>query len=377
MAITKTEKGWRVDLRPTGSHGLRVRRVFDLKINAEAFERETYREQERLLAGGAAEITVGELLDRFRDQYAKVRMKAFENERYKIKMLHDFYAPDKKKIGLFRLSDGERFVSWRLENGIKVGTINRNINLLKRVFTWAVETELLPYSPLSKLKHLKGSKARCRWLTEAEERLVLDSCLKHDVSLWWPVFVACQTGFRLGNIEALEPNDFKGGLVYAKKTKSGEPYEVPVSQELAQYVHAYADGRLKIGTDLGRRFRRVVKKAGLYTGEGHPDNVTFHTLRHTFASRWLQRGVPIYTVSQWLGHSSVGMTESVYAHLSKKHHIETMRKFAETSFQDGQKVDTLIIPFPQNASVSICPQGESNPCFGLERIETGHEDVTK
>jgi integrase len=54
----------------------------------------------------------------------------------------------------------------------------------------------------------------------------------------------------------------------------------------------------------------VVTKAA-----GCPD-VTLHILRHTCASRLVQRGVPIYTVTKWLGHSSVKVTER-YAKLAR------------------------------------------------------------
>jgi len=41
----------------------------------------------------------------------------------------------------------------------------------------------------------------------------------------------------------------------------------------------------------------------------------WHLFRHTFASRAVQAGVPIYKVAQWLGHKHVATTE-IYAHLS-------------------------------------------------------------
>ena len=50
------------------------------------------------------------------------------------------------------------------------------------------------------------------------------------------------------------------------------------------------------------------------TACGCPD-VTLHILRHTCASRLVQRGVSIYVVSKWLGHSSVKVTER-YAKLA-------------------------------------------------------------
>jgi hypothetical protein len=46
--------------------------------------------------------------------------------------------------------------------------------------------------------------------------------------------------------------------------------------------------------------------------------LTFHDLRHTFASRWMMRGGSLLTLSKVLGHSSLAMTQR-YAHLSPDH----------------------------------------------------------
>ena len=51
--------------------------------------------------------------------------------------------------------------------------------------------------------------------------------------------------------------------------------------------------------------------------------VVFHTLRHTFASWLVQKGTPLYTVAELMGHTSLEMTQR-YAHLAP----DTMRKAA-------------------------------------------------
>ena len=57
----------------------------------------------------------------------------------------------------------------------------------------------------------------------------------------------------------------------------------------------------------GHRWGKVRKACNL-------GDVNLHVLRHTCASRLVQGGVDLYTVSAWLGHSSVKVTER-YAHL--------------------------------------------------------------
>ena len=41
----------------------------------------------------------------------------------------------------------------------------------------------------------------------------------------------------------------------------------------------------------------------------------FHFYRHTFASRLFREGEPVATVRQYLGHSSIEITEAVYIHI--------------------------------------------------------------
>lgn len=65
-------------------------------------------------------------------------------------------------------------------------------------------------------------------------------------------------------------------------------------------------GRVRL--PWGRPWDRLTADAGLSW-------VTPHTLRHTFASQAVMAGVPIYTVSHWLGHASLQTTQ-IYAHLS-------------------------------------------------------------
>jgi integrase len=69
----------------------------------------------------------------------------------------------------------------------------------------------------------------------------------------------------------------------------------------------------KVRNSISRDFRKVLKTLNLRkTSAG---NRCFHTLRHTYASHLLMSSVNIFTVSRWLGHSSVRVTEKHYGHL--------------------------------------------------------------
>ena len=73
----------------------------------------------------------------------------------------------------------------------------------------------------------------------------------------------------------------------------------------------------------------------------HPAGVTFHTLRHTFASWLVMEGADLLTVSRLMGHSSTKQVEQTYAHLSPKHRLATIEllsaRWAARSVQSAEK----------------------------------------
>ena len=56
------------------------------------------------------------------------------------------------------------------------------------------------------------------------------------------------------------------------------------------------------------------------------DNVNVHTMRHTFATRCSEAGIPAKVVQKWLGHSTLEMTLNVYTHVNADFEAEMTDK---------------------------------------------------
>ncbi len=86
----------------------------------------------------------------------------------------------------------------------------------------------------------------------------------------------------------------------------------------------------KTNTGLGsktfyRHYPKILKAADL-------TDINFHTLRHTFATRCLESGMDLLTISKTLGHSSVKITGDVYLHMTQPHQKECLDRLNAVYF---------------------------------------------
>ena len=76
---------------------------------------------------------------------------------------------------------------------------------------------------------------------------------------------------------------------------------------LREFVFVQNNGRQFKKDTVSKSLKKVVNEAGL------PDDLHWHCLRATAATRWASNKVPIFTVSKLLGHSTVNVTTRYYA----------------------------------------------------------------
>jgi len=193
----------------------------------------------------------------------------------------------------------------------KPATVNREMCVLSKIFSLAVDAEILDDNPCRRVKKLRTANQRVRYLSNAEEE-ALFKALNGQEWVKNIIVMAINTGMRRGEIFDLKwfDVDFNRRMVHIRQSKSGRPRAIPLNAttqtlleglpKTSEYVFASpkTSGRVN---DVGRQFERAVMKAGL--ADFH-----FHDLRHTAATRMADAGADPFTLAAILGHSDIRMT---------------------------------------------------------------------
>lgn len=208
-----------------------------------------------------------------------------------------------------------------LEQGKAGSTVNRHLSAIMVVLNHAARYwEVLDRVPAVKRED-ESDNARIRVVTWEEEKRILKACEElgdRDFADLYIVLV--DTGLRRNEALTLTYSrniDFASGVVtvFAHQHKNKRSKSVPMTKRAQEVlIRRRTLGDKPFGTFTPdsplKRFQKVLKVAGLAS-----EDIVIHSLRHTFAARLANAGVPIYEVSKLLGHSSVKTTEKYYAHL--------------------------------------------------------------
>ena len=203
---------------------------------------------------------------------------------------------------------------------------------LKAAFSKAVLWNYLSDNPLKKIKAPKIAKPFPVFISDIELRIILEHTHKEYLKVLFTT--AFYTGMRLGELLNMKWNwiDFKHNIITVQcsatfTTKSKKERIIPISPLLRSqlsnqlpkvinlennsFVFTRING-IKLNEDfISKQFKKSVRAAGL------DDKIHFHTLRHSFASQLVQKGVSLYVVKELLGHEDLSTTQ-IYSHLQKQ-----------------------------------------------------------
>ncbi len=203
-------------------------------------------------------------------------------------------------------------------------TVNRELAVLKNMFSKAEQWGLIPDSSLKivrKVRLTKENNSRLRFLSVEEMAALVESCAK---GLREIVIFALNTGCRRGEIFSLtwDHVDLKHGFIRIADSKNGESRDIPINTILAGMfrgiIRRIDSPYVFTNPDTGTRYQDVKRSFATACRKALIRDFNFHDLRHTFASHLVMSGVDLTTVSRLLGHKSLSMTLR-YSHLAPNH----------------------------------------------------------
>lgn len=209
-------------------------------------------------------------------------------------------------------------------------TIEYILAVISQLWNLAILNNLVDgKNPTRLVKKPKKDNRRMRFLTKEEARTLLHHLAQKSTDTHDVAVLALFGGLRIGEIHSLQWADisFDNKLISIRDPKNKKNRHCHINQEIYNVlinrynrqsknslIFATSDGKQRIY--LSKTFEKVVRELGFNTNiEDTRQKIVFHSLRHTFASWLVQKGVPLYTIATLMGHSTLEMTQR-YAHLA-------------------------------------------------------------
>ncbi len=269
-------------------------------------------------------------------------------------------------IGQYDLSDLspiklQKYISELLEKGniitggaLSTSSVNSIITVIQSSLFVAFNLGLIPENIGGKLIRPKLIEKQVECFSMEEQRKIEAAVLSDKREYMFGVFLCLYSGLRIGELLALEWGDidFKSGTLSVSKTcydgkdKDGRfgriidrpktlsscriipiPRQIiPLLKNVRQkskstFVIAKGSAVLSVRT-YQRNFAVLLKRS-------HIAPRGFHALRHTFATRAIECGMDVKTLSEILGHKNPTVTLNRYAHSLLKHKKDMMNKLGD------------------------------------------------
>lgn len=213
-------------------------------------------------------------------------------------------------------------------------TRNRYKAALSSAYKLAIANDpSITVNPARLVPQVKESNGHIRFISEAEEKRIVKAIKKHYPDHLPAFMVAIHTGMRQSEQFTLQWGnvDLQQRVITLPDSKSGKVRHIPMNSIVHNLLsdlakHKAEDGFVFRSARYGGKpirnpktwWAAVLKAAKI-------NNLRWHDLRHTFASRLVMAGVDLRTVQVLMGHSTPMMTAR-YAHLSPEHKTTAIEK---------------------------------------------------
>ena len=251
---------------------------------------------------------------------------------------------------LSELESGNLNTKGKLANNSVIGIVN----VLKGAMSTALSLNKINKNEMNKIKLPSPTEKPVNAFERHEQEKIVKYCLKSKKNNYIGFVICLYTGIRLGELLALTWNDidFAKGLMSITKTtyrikENGVPRIVvdepktknsirviPLSKNLldllkkikktsnSEYVISTRNNGIVGTRSYQRTFERILAKLDI-------PYKNFHSLRHTFATRAVELGMDIKTLSEIIGHKNPMITLQRYTHSMMSYKTEMMNKMGK------------------------------------------------
>lgn len=299
-------------------------------------------------------------LNEWLENYVKLTSKARTFERYQlIVKKHLLKNLGDMDIDALTPQKLQQFVSGLLQNGntltkkgLSANSVNGVVNVLKNSLKLANFVGNSKVCVADKIIRPKAQEKQVCCFCLEEQKNIEEYVLNSKKKKFWGIVICLYTGLRIGELLALEFSDvnFEKSTISITKTcydtkQQKHIVEQPKTQssnrviplpkqilnlikELNKTSTTYVvseNNKPVLVRSYQRSFELMLKKLKI-------EHKGFHSLRHTFATRALECGMDVKTLSEILGHKNASITLNRYAHSMFKHKQEMMDKMAKMLF---------------------------------------------
>lgn len=314
--------------------------ALDLTLEGRSFNEHTFEQVK-----GRSKYDLFQFADKYVENLqATGKIGTYRRAKYTIEKLKAYHGNETLLFHEFNLQFLKNYEEHLVQIGNKVNTIHSNLKLIRTIVNNAVNEKLLKRdnNPFYSFK-LKSESTERAYLTEEElsavEKLELkeESVINDHRNMY--VFAAYVGGLRISDLLLLKWANFDGSHITLKIKKTGAPLSVKVPTKGLDILDHYK--RITFKEEDAQNQRNfifpvlpsnydeltktdahsvIVAKTALINKNLKiiasrleiSKNISFHTSRHTWATRALRKGVTIDKVSKLMGHSSLKETQ-VYA----------------------------------------------------------------
>ncbi len=243
----------------------------------------------------------------------------------------------------------------KTEEGLSPNSVNSIITIIQNSLKMAYTLDLIPEYFGDKLKRPKALEKQVDCFSMNEQKKIEQAALADKRRKMFGVVLCLYTGLRIGELLALEWSDIdlSAGTVTVNhschdgtdqdgkfcrftdtpKTASSKRV-IPIPRQIipalrerkknsnSNYVVADENGKPVSVRSYQRSFELLLKKLGI-------KRKGFHSLRHTFATRALECGMDVKTLSEILGHKNPTVTLNRYVHSMFEHKKDMMNKLGK------------------------------------------------